>query len=483
MSERELLTVKRDAESPEVSDRFYERYHIDTEVAPDHIPMPSRFLVHVKKHKLAGLLMKELFHYRGKKDVILSRPCLYGVFSGPFGGFSPRPQHCVGCLRCTTQYPDWVTVLRNPEREHLGDSYFNLHHVETVDYEAQTGRVPVRGAGYRGKFGGEGWDGMWTDMSEIVRPTRDGIHGREFISTAVDIGRKPSFLQFDGSGDVAGESPEMMTLPIPMILDTLPESVLTKGVVDVLVRTAEETESLCILPTGTVLSHHINSRHVVPLISPSDSHHVGRFSTPPMVELNGWSDELYDVVRRSFPETVVSVRLVFSDDLDRQFTELMEAGVRVFHLAADYHGRGASGEFVLDLIMKAHDILVNMGRRDEVTLIGSGGMIVAEHIPKGIIAGLDVVAVNTPLLMALQGRMMGDCSDRTDSRFELPDIPVDWGTQRLKNLLCSWRDQLLEIMGAMGLREVRRLRGERGRAMFQHDLEEEAFGEIEGYAS
>jgi hypothetical protein len=36
-------------------------------------------------------------------------------------------------------------------------------------------------------------------------------------------------------------------------------------------------------------------------------------------------------------------------------------------------------------------------------------------------------------------------------------------------------------MGAMGLREVRRLRGELGRAMFQRDLEREAFGGIDGY--
>jgi hypothetical protein len=40
---------------------------------------------------------------------------------------------------------------------------------------------------------------------------------------------------------------------------------------------------------------------------------------------------------------------------------------------------------------------------------------------------------------------------------------------------------LLEIMGAMGLREVRRLRGETGRAMFQNELEREAFAGIEGY--
>jgi hypothetical protein len=50
--------------------------------------------------------------------------------------------------------------------------------------------------------------------------------------------------------------------------------------------------------------------------------------------------------------------------------------------------------------------------------------------------------------------------------------------QRLKNLAASWRDQLLEVLGAMGLREVRRLRGEIGRCIFQKDLEQEVFGEL-----
>ena len=37
--------------------------------------------------------------------------------------------------------------------------------------------------------------------------------------------------------------------------------------------------------------------------------------------------------------------------------------------------------------------------------------------------------------------------------------------------MASWRDQLLEISGAMGLREIRRMRGEMGRAMFMRELE------------
>jgi glutamate synthase domain-containing protein 2 len=85
-------------------------------------------------------------------------------------------------------------------------------------------------------------------------------------------------------------------------------------------------------------------------------------------------------------------------------------------------------------------------------------------------------------LAALQAQFVGECTEREKSRFKLPrKLTVGWGVQRLKNFLTSWRDQLLEVLGAMGLREVRRLRGEMGRAMFQKEMEREAFSGIEGY--
>jgi hypothetical protein len=52
------------------------------------------------------------------------------------------------------------------------------------------------------------------------------------------------------------------------------------------------------------------------------------------------------------------------------------------------------------------------------------------------------------------------------------------GSQRLVNLLGAWNNQLLEVLGAMGLREVRRLRGEVGRAMFVEDLHREIFAPL-----
>jgi hypothetical protein len=44
------------------------------------------------------------------------------------------------------------------------------------------------------------------------------------------------------------------------------------------------------------------------------------------------------------------------------------------------------------------------------------------------------------------------------------------------NLVGAWHNQLLEVMGAMGIRDARRLRGEAGRAMFFEQLDSESFG-------
>lgn len=461
---------------------MYRRYHIQTSEVHDIAPFPSRFRVRVKKHRLAWLLLRETFEYRGDKKVVFSRPCVYGVFSGPVGGFAPREQMCVGCLRCTTQYPEMVRILPNPDRQRLGDSFFTPEHIETVHYEAQAGRVPVKGAGYRGPFGGEGWNGMWTDMSEIVRPTRDGIHGREFISTAVDIGSIPAFLSFDANGKVKRGRPRTFSLPLPILFDVPPATALSQTLVKILSRAAEETETLFLLPVAAIQGFGTLGRHIVPVVSPGEEPALrGLNFQPQMIELAGWDEAFFRQVEKLFPASAVCLRLGFG--ASSELLARVRDGVRVFHLVADHHGRTSQGEFVLDGIREAHLALVDKSWRDQVTLVGSGGIIAAEHVPKAVICGLDAVALDTPLLVALQAAFRGECADRERSRFALPTgLEEAWGVQRVKNLLASWRDQLLEVLGAMGIREVRRLRGEMGRAMFQADLEKEAFSGIEGYA-
>ena len=254
----------------------YHRYHIETQTAPDIVPLPSRFRVKVKRHRLIAMVLKELFEVKGDLQVALSRPCVYGVFSRPLGGLTPREELCVGCLRCTVQYPGIVQIHPNPQRQQLGDSFVQPEYIDTILYEARTGRVPVRGAGYRGSFGGEGWDGLWTDMSEIVRPTRDGIHGREYISTAVDIGSLPAFLHFDDQGEVVGPGPTMITTEVPFFFDVPAYATSPEPLLQILTEAAQQIETLAIVPVASVIQFSLEGQHIVPLIAPA----VRRFFRP-----------------------------------------------------------------------------------------------------------------------------------------------------------------------------------------------------------
>jgi len=58
------------------------------------------------------------------------------------------------------------------------------------------------------------------------------------------------------------------------------------------------------------------------------------------------------------------------------------------------------------------------------------------------------------------------------------DLDTTYAAQRMVNLMAAWHSQLIEVLGAMGIREVRRLRGEVGRAIFMEDIEREAFGDL-----
>jgi hypothetical protein len=453
---------------------MYKRYRILKNRALNVSPHPYPFKVKINRWELFKLLVREIIHYKGKRTVIASNPCAYGVFSGPIGGFAPREHLCVGCLRCTTQYPQISTILPNPGWKQLGDSYTTAYQHDTITYEAERGSLFVKGAGYKGKFGGTGWDSLWTDMSEIVRPTRDGIYGREHISTEVAIGEKPSFLTFDSKGQPSGALPRTLTLPFPMLFDVLPNAqYVHPQIAPILAEAAQQLHTYTFLPFSLIKKYALKNSHIIPTVSPA---HWEAFKKtgfkPRLIEMTAWDFTMLREIQVAYPETFLILKCAFDDDLLAYY----RAGFRIFHLNADTYGRSKKGKFVIDLIREAHHTFVKEKCRDLVTLIGSGGIVAAEHIPKAILLGLDAVALESSLVVALQGALEGK-----DAFYLRPRINLEWGTQRLKNLMGAWQDQLFEFAGAMGIREIRRMRGESGRLLFQNELEKEAFATIKGY--
>jgi ferredoxin len=456
------------------------KYHIHTETAP------PRFLPIEK----GTILDWEAGCLRCFKCV--KRRCIYKAYNKRT--FDVRQLSdtidniCRNCLRCVQTCPGQIiTKTINPEYETLGDAYWTPDIISRQWYQAETGSIPVSGAGYPGPFSGPGFDDMWTDMSEIVRPTRDGIHGREYINTVVSLGRKLTSVTFDDHGEPVLDAPREIEIPIPMIFGTLPFGSVSPQVYLAMAKAAEELNTLIEIPAeawDTELEQY--ARSIIPLLSTEQIETHGHLIKPAQVveiEDSDRSDEILKELREKHPDTVVMVRALLNENSGERVEAVADAGADMIHVYADRNGnvRGENHTwFVKDVVRQVHNHLVEKSMRDNVTVIASGGIAMAEHVAKAIICGADAVAVDIPLLLALECRMCLRCERGLSCPVEIENVHPEWGSTRILNLIGAWRNQILEVLGAMGLREVRRLRGEVGRAMFFKDLEAQTFGKMFG---
>jgi ferredoxin len=387
---------------------------------------------------------------------------------------------CKDCFRCVQNCPaKLIQKGFNPAYKSIGDPYWTPEIISSLWFQAETGRIPVSGAGYGGPFSGTGFDAMWTDMSEIVRPTRDGIHGREYISTTVDLGRKLMALEFDADGQMTSPVPPLIEIPLPIIFDLLPFSPPREQIMQAFLTAATELGTFVIVPESEwiPLYEPCADRTMLYLdrgIERLPEKLLDRLllvEIPDGPEAMKWQSALKD--RR--PDLVVAIRLPLHPFADKRVAELTAQGAEIVHLVANEYGLEKAAEplFIKERMKNIHLHLVDKGLRDQVTLIAGGGIAMAEHMAKLIICGADAIGCDVPLLVAMECRVCRRCAEGVSCPVELESVDPAWGSARIRNLMAGWHNQLLEIMGAMGMREVRRLRGEMGRAMFFEDLEKE----------
>jgi ferredoxin len=461
-----------------------EKYHIKTQPVPPRRPRIGKYGIVDWREDCARC------HNCVKKACVYDRHRQETEYIRNLGDVDALFFDCMGCLYCVQNCTKGLLRLAiNPVYEGLGNEYWTPEIIQTTWMQAETAKIPVSGAGYRGRFSGPGFDSMWTDMSEIVRPTRDGIHGREYISTAVDIGRKLPFLSFENKKQ-ASTNPPLVTIPMPLIIDMASQEYSLPGLGPILRETAKRTGLIAIADSRDWpfengrqedLSHiafHIASK------APQPPKEV--LAQTKLVEIPDGSNAVDRIkkLKDICPEIVVSVKVTSDSNGCKRAVELAELSeIEVIHIAADLNGNEIGTQkprFIKDMIREVHTSLVENGKRDEITIIASGGIALAEHLAKTMICGADLAAINLPLLIALECQLCNSCKPGMVCPAKLETIDFEYGVGRMTNLVAAWHDQLIEVMGAMGMREARRLRGDVGRGMFFEQLEEETFGKLFG---
>ncbi|MGC8657662.1 MAG: glutamate synthase-related protein [Desulfomonilaceae bacterium] len=415
--------------------------------------------------------------------------CVYGVyknrsFSASIFG-DTIDQFCKSCFRCVQGCPKrLIHKTINPEWEALGDELYTPEIISVTWEQSATGKIPVSGAGYGGKFSGPGFDSMWTDMSEIVRPTRDGIHGREYISTVVDLGRRLDRLEFDKHGKLLSQAPPSLRIPLPIVFDVFPFGDLSSNVWSAVASSATRLGTLAFMPHGVAINYPEQAASIVPVLSSKDvrTHDLSGYRCVELVDEPETAQSIA-VIKQRFPCVLISIRMEAksSPESIRKVLEYNALEADIIHYVADESGYEPGtdlGLHIKDVIKEINAGLLKEGLRDKVTVIASGGIAMAEHVTKAMLCGANLVGVDIPLLIALECRVCRNCKDGLPCPVSISNINPKWGAQRMVNLIGAWHNQLLEMMGAMGIREARRLRGERGRVMFREDLENDTFAQL-----
>jgi len=454
------------------------KYHVDVR------DVPPRFT------PVAKLSVMEDEGCLGCRRCVKRESCVYGVYGkcefDPDQIVDTADSGCINCMRCVQECKKRILSRSlNPQFSRMGDEHWKPDLIASIWKQAQTGKIPVSGAGYRGPFAGPGFDEMWTDMSEIVRPTRDGIHGREYISTVIELGRRPERLEFDSQGNMLTELPRFIEVPMPAVLE-LPQCKFVSDATKLAIAGAARSLGTPVVATPEdaigVLADY--QEHLIVKFDPRRDDASGLEGIS-ILEMP-YADDLNSVLeglKLANPEAIVSVRLPLDGDVLSRASELAAGSADILHLRADGRARGLGprkGNFATTLVRDIHFDLLERSLRDQITILVSGGMAMAEHMAKIIACGADGVGLDRALLVALECRLCPDCDLVGECPVALDEAPVEWGAQRIVNLLGSWHSQLIEVMGAMGIREVRRLRGELGRTMFFDDLEAESFSPLFG---
>lgn len=454
--------------------------------------MPAKYVIHTEPaaHRFQPVIRSGVIAWEEgclRCAVCVKQKCIYGVYD--HRGLDPRQMiesldnQCMNCLRCVQGCPgELIHKSIHPEYAAMGDAYWTPEIISSLWAQAQNGKIPVSGAGYHGPFSGPGFDAMWTDMSEIVRPTRDGIHGREYISTGIDLGRTPGHLTLNDQGNLVGEEPLGFSIPIPMILRVPAFGAISGHTLKGWALAARRLNTLLALPVDAI-SQNLASE--MPWLMPLFPHTrdladgLGGMKAMEIPWSEAWEEDI-QVIKQAHASVLPCVGLPLEQGVEKKILALAQAGVPLVHLQGSHDGRFVDdgSRYLKEGIRLVHMALVEAGTRHRTTLLVSGGMALAEQVAKAVLCGADGVFLDFPLLIALECRMCRRCAQGLSCPVSIDLAEADWIARRVNNLMGAWHNQLLEVMGAMGIRDARRLRGEVGRAMFFEDLDQETFGSM-----
>ncbi len=426
----------------------------------------------------------------------------------------PKDHLCLGieCSqksnRCVLNCPESaIRVAPNPSMQALGDRRWTADLLMSTWYMAETGRLPKNDLEYRIGGSGGGFDKLRLKFPK--KPPKPDLD-RDEIDTSISLNKRSDnrhkidiSIPVYGGGMSFGSISQITMLSrirafaafnsftctgeggYPEVLYPFDDFIITQvatglfGVKEETIQRVKIIEFKYAQGAKPGLGGHLLGDKVTEAVARIRETVPGSslFSPFPFHSVYSVEDHKkhVDWIMATNPKGLVSVKVSTPTDVDMVAVGSYYAGAHIIHIDGSYGGTGAAPDVAKKniampleyAIPKVHEFLVAEGVRDEVTLIASGGARTAYDVAKAIALGADGIVSGTSELVALECLRCHNCeSGRGCARgiattdLELVGLmDLEWGTQRIINLLSCWRDQLREILYRLGMKSIRELVG------------------------
>jgi len=134
------------------------KYHIQIQQALSRFSPPGKYCLKVEEKRCLNC------------KHCVREDCPYGFYKKE-NGLNTVICNCRHCLYCVESCPSGALFfVNNPDYESLGDDYWTPEIITCNWRQAETGRIPVSGAGYGGPFVGNGFDdiNIFSSMDSIT---------------------------------------------------------------------------------------------------------------------------------------------------------------------------------------------------------------------------------------------------------------------------------------------------------------------------
>lgn len=455
---------------------------------------------------------------------VCEKQCAYGVhrYDETAGIMVADERKCVVCQRCVSYCPTRALKIVKSDCAFRENANWGSDTIQEIYKQASSGGVLLSSMGNPKQFPVY-WDKILINASQVTNPSIDPL--REPMETKVFLGQKPPKVRRDENGKLICDLPPQLTLSMPVMFSAMSYGSISYNAHEALAKAATELGILYNTGEGGLhedfycygentivqvasgrfgvhedylnagaaieikmgqgakpgIGGHLPGAKIVGDVSRTRMIPEGSDAISPAPHHDIYSIEdlrqlVYSLKEATEYQKPVIVKVAAVHNIAAIASGIARSGADIIAIDGFRGGTGAAPTRIRDnvgipieLALAAVDQrLRDEGIRGNVCLVVGGSIRSASDVVKAIALGADACYVGTAALLALGCHLCRTCQSGNCSwgiATQKPELVArldpEVGRQRLVNLMTAWRNEIMELMGGMGINSIEALRGNR----------------------